>query len=468
MEGTINLKHFNKNKLIKNTVIVLLGILLALLNPFKMDLNQRIVLSSLLVVISWWTTGYLSKNIACVFLLLMFILFGNTAPYEVIKFAFSPSFYLIVFSFLLSEGISNSKAADRLASLILERYGKSPIKLVILSFLFGIALIFIIPQPFSRVILLASIYGVFLDGRVENEKLKEILIFSIFLASTTTSMLFINGDIILNFSALEFGGVNINAQEWIHAMLLPSIITNIIIFAVFILLFKKEIWGVSFGDKSSPNIDQEEREKSGKKVAGQEVKAAIIMLLVVALWLTEGLHGINATYVALIGVVLMFASRILTSKDLKSINFGLLLFLITAFAIGTVMKESGVSNIIFTQISRIMPGQESSFYLLSMVLIVMALHMVIGSSITTLSVAVPSLVLMTEGMVNPLIVVLLSYISVNIHYIVPFQHVTIMIGSANKLYKDKLVMKFGLLMTILTLLIIGFVYIPWWKLIGLI
>lgn len=461
MEAIKNKKNIDK-KMISNIVIILIGVLLMAIDPFKMSMNQRVVMSSLMVVIFWWTTNYVKKNIACIFLLVIFMVFGNTTPYEVAKFVFSPSFYLIIFSFLLSAGISNSKAADRLAATILVKYGKSPIKLVILSFLFGIGLIFIIPQPFSRVILLASIYKVFLDTRVEDEELKEILLFSIFFASTTTSMLFINGDIILNFAALQFGGVSINAQEWIKVMLLPSVITNLIGFFTLVFVFRNKINSKKFA--ATDTRGGEEKKTIGK----QEVKAAVIILVVVALWLTEGVHGINATYIALLGVAIMFTTKILSIKDLKSINFGLLLFLVTAFAIGTVMKQSGVSSIIFSQVSNIMPSPASNFYLLSIILIVMALHMVIGSSITTLSVAVPSLVQMTESVLDPLVVVLLCYVTVNIHYILPFQHVTIMIGSANKFYKDKLVIRFGLIMTILTITIILSIFIPWWKMIGLI
>jgi len=462
MEAIKNKKTIVNKKYISNIIIFFIGLIILLIDPFKMNLNQRIVMSSLIVVIIWWTTGYVKKYIACIFLLLMFIIFGNTSPYEVVKFAFSPSFYLIIFSFLLSDGISNSKVADRIASTILIKHGKSPIKLVILSFLFGAALIFIIPQPFSRVILLAAIYKAFIKVKVQDRDLEEVLIFSIFLASTTTSMLFINGDIILNYSALQFGQVSISSQEWIRLMLVPSILANIIVFFTFLITFRNKLKSKNF---SKNNIKHNENKKIIEK---QEIRAVFIMFFVVALWLTEGFHGINSTYIALLGVIAMFQSKILGLKDLKLINFELLLFLVTAFAIGTVIKRSGVSSIIFSKVSNIMPSEASSLYLLSIILIVMALHMVIGSCITTLSVAVPSFVEMTNPVINPLVIVLLSYITVTMHFILPFQHVTIMIGSANKFYKDKLVLKFGIIMTVLTILIILFVFIPWWRVVGII
>ncbi len=163
----------------------------------------------------------------------------------------------------------------------------------------------------------------------------------------------------------------------------------------------------------------------------------------------------------------MFGFRILKPKDIKKVNIGLLLFLTTAFSIGTVLKESGISSLIFSSVLSFMPRSNSFLYLMAIVLIIMLLHMFIGSSITTLSVAIPSLIQMTSEVLNPIIVVLISYVAVNIHYILPFQHVTIMIGAANKFYSDKIVVRFGLLMTLVTITSIFLFYIPWWSFMGI-
>jgi di/tricarboxylate transporter len=448
----------------KKAIYQLIPVLILFIDPFNLNLAQRLVFSALLLTIIWWTTELVRRDIACVFLLVVFLIFGSSTPYQILKFAFSPSFYLIMLSFLLSTGISNSKVADRISSLVLKRYGRTPIKLVLLSFLFGIVLIFIIPQPFSRVILLSSIYSVFINKKTDNAEVIEVLLFSIFVSSTTTSMLFINGDIILNYSALQLGGTRITAQEWLRVMFLPSFIANILVFFAFVFTFKSKLKADFFGNFAETAVNDVKE----NKVSGKEISAAIIMLVVVLLWLTEASHGINAAIVAMIGVIAMFGAGVLSYKDIKTINTGLLLFLITVFAIGTVMKQSGISSLIFAKISAFMPDNNSAVYLLTLTIIVMTLHMFIGSSITTLSVAVPSLVQMTEGMLNPLAVVLLGYIAVSMHYIFPFHHVTIMIGAANKIYSDKLVMKFGLVLTFLTIVSLFCLYIPWWKIIGLI
>jgi sodium-dependent dicarboxylate transporter 2/3/5 len=457
------MEYFYKNRIAMSVLYHLIPVLVFLTDPFDMSVNQRIVLSALLLTIIWWTSGFVPRNIACVFLLTVFLVFGNSSPYDVFKFALTPSFYLIMLSFLLSTGISNSKAADRIASMVLKRYGKTPVKLVLLSFVFGTALIFIIPQTFSRVILLSSIYGVFLKNRIDNAETKEVILFSIFVSSATTSMLLLNGDIVLNYSAIEFAGLQAVASHWLKAMFVPSLIVNIIVFYAFIFVFKQKLDTKFFKANAEPDLYE-----AGKaKVSRKEISAVIIMIVVVLLWLTETLHGVNTAIVALLGVIAMLGTGVLSFRDLKTVNFDLLIFLTTVFAIGTVMQKSGVSSMIFSNITSIMPGSGSVVYLLSMAIIVMVLHMFVGSCIATLSVVIPSMVQMAGGTINRIVIALLCFVMVNIHFLFPFQHVTVMIGAAKKAYSDKIVLRFGLVLTVISLFSLLCLYIPWWKAIGL-
>lgn len=459
----IDIKHSNNNRTAIKVLYHLIPVLVFVINPFDMSIDQRIVLSALMLTIIWWTFRLMPRYVACIFLLAVFVVFGNSTPMDVFRFTLTPSFYLIMLSFLLSAGISNSKAADRIASLALKRYGKTPVRLVLLSFVFGVALIFVIPQTFSRVILLASIYSVFIKDRIDNPETKEVLMFGIFVSSATTSMLLINGDIILNYSVLGFANVQITAVDWIKAMFVPSLLVNVLVFYAFVLVFRSKLSNGFLASYSDADTYEPGKDNMGR----QEISAVIIMLVVVLLWLTETLHGINTAIVALFGVIAMFGTGVLTYRDLKAVNPDLMIFLITVFAIGTVMKNSGVSFIIFSRIASLIPDSGTVVYLLSIAIIVMVLHMFVGSCMATLSVAVPSLVQLAGDAVDPLVVALLSFIMVNIHFLFPFQHVTVMIGAAHKAYGDKVVLRFGLVLTVISILSLLSLYIPWWKAIGL-
>lgn len=155
-----------------------------------MNLNQSIVLGTLVLILIWWTTGIVHRTYASIFLLIMFVIFGGTSLKTVLRFPLSSNFYTIALSFLLSQGIVNSNVANRFSNFVLNKYGNTPYKLILMSFIFGLLMIFIIPQQFSRVIILASIYDQFLKEREVHDDAKEVLFYSVFIGSISTCMFF--------------------------------------------------------------------------------------------------------------------------------------------------------------------------------------------------------------------------------------------------------------------------------------
>ncbi|WP_156782361.1 SLC13 family permease [Geosporobacter ferrireducens] len=446
----------NSILLIAYTFIV--PILIVLVRPLEMSIRQSLLLACLLLTITWWTTNVIKKNYASLFLLGTFLIEGSSTLRTIFRFPLSSNFFVIACSFLLSQGIVNSNVANRISKKILNRYGRTPYQLIALSFILSFIINFLIPQPFSRVILIAGIYTQFLSQMNISSRTKEILLYSIFVASTSTSMLFINGDIVLNNSALEFGRISIGWIEWAVNMGLPSLLTTLIMGISFCIVFRRDL-------KESLFIEPEGGWE-GTKPSDKEKIATLIMVVVVLLWATETYHHINSAVVAIIGTLAMFVCGILGWKDVKRVNIDLLLFLTVAYAIGSVLNESGIAHIIYGNLVNIFPKEYSPLYMLIIILTVMGLHMVLGSSITTLSVAVPGLIELTKGKMEAVPLVLLAYIIVNIHYLLPFHHVTIMIG-AGEYYTTKTVFRYGLVQTMIVLMVAFMIYIPWWRLIGI-
>ena len=73
-----------------------------------------------------------------------------------------------------------------------------------------------------------------------------------------------------------------------------------------------------------------------------------------------------------------------------------------------------------------------------------------------------------EG-IDPVVTVFLVYTAIGIHYILPFQHLNMLVGLGNDngMYTQKEVMKLGIPMTAAVYFICVCVLIPYWKLIGL-
>lgn len=121
----------------------------------------------------------------------------------------------------------------------------------------------------------------------------------------------------------------------------------------------------------------------------------------------------------------------------------------------------------FGVLQGIFPQEFSVWYLMIMVLVNMLLHMVLGSNTTTLSVAVPGMMILCRNAVPSSVIVFTAIVSVSFHALLPFHSVAMMIGASNNYFPSKYVMRMGAVLTLLTFLMAGCVFLPYWKLTGL-
>lgn len=305
---------------------------------------------------------------------------------------------------------------------------------------------------------MAAIYRSFLGSKETNADRQSVFLFAIFVAATVTSLLFLNGDVIANYAALGFGGVEMTFFDWTKYMTFPTFVMTILIMVAFIFTFRKSL-NQDFA--ASTTVDTWNIGKSGKK-------ALAVMAVVVLFWLTEQYHGMSAAKVAAIGVVLMFLLGVIGKKDWRVINLSLLLFLTAEFGIGRVLVNSGVADAMKNTLISVLPSDSSIWFLPVIVLSVMGLHMIMGSIITALSFSIPMLIIVAGHLYPSEFIVLLVIVSVAFHYILPFHHVTVMIGFGSEYFENRHVLKMGVALTVLTFMGVFVVYIPWWKLVGLI
>ncbi|WP_176686338.1 anion permease [Peptoniphilus sp. oral taxon 386] len=327
-------------------------------------------------------------------------------------------------------------------------------------------MVFLIPQAFARVIIIGAIYNSLLKESSEDEKkAKQALIFNGFIGITMTYMLFSSGDIVLNQAAINFSGDEVKAVltfgKWFEMMALPSIISSVIVLFLTYIIFKKELSNFNENMIEKSNFENNELSKSKQQLG------IGIMLVVIAFWMTESMHHIAPWIVALLAVIIMFAAKILSKEDLKSVNPHFLLFLVTVFSIGKVFGQAGVTNAIFGKLETLIPSVNTSEYLIVIAIVAMVLHICIGSSVATMSVVLPILIPLAQSSgYRPEIITLMIYIIVNVHFLLPFHHATVMIGAGKGYYPDKYMFRFGSVMTVVSLILLALFYFPWWRILG--
>ena len=77
----------------------------------------------------------------------------------------------------------------------------------------------------------------------------------------------------------------------------------------------------------------------------------ITFSITVLLWLTESLHGIPAAVVALLPVMIFTMFGIIDAKDLKRLDWDVLILIAGGLTLGVAMKTSGLSDILVKELS---------------------------------------------------------------------------------------------------------------------
>ena len=442
---------------------VVIGVLL-LFNPFAFNGQQQLIFLSLLFIVYSWATKALPRTPASLLLLILFALFGNTPATQVFSFAWSPTLFLIVTTSLLSVALSKNTLIRSWMNQVI-RYSKGNLFILLaLPYVFGFLLIPVIPQAFARGIILGTLFHHVLSDEPKFAEVKKIMLLNVFVAISITYMAVSNGDIVLNHAILAFSGEAVDTalqgMPWITYMAVPTIIFAIISPLIIRGLFQKDL------AHYDPAI-LEKKQVTDAVTKADKIGLAVILLVFLG-WMFEPLHGISAWIICLIALPVLFYVGILTPADKKAVNLDLLIFLIAAFSIGRVIQDVGISERIVDLLTHVIPSAQSIWFLPSLILVIMGLHMVIGSAIATGSVALPILIpLVAQAGYDPIVITLILYITVNMHYLLPFHHATMMIGIGQRYYHDQHMFKHGLFMTVGIFILILGIFLPWWKFTGL-
>lgn len=141
------------------------------------------------------------------------------------SFPLSENFVMIAVSFLFSQGISNSGLPGRLLQPLLSRFAHTPLRMMIFLILSAAVSMFIIPQPFSRIIILSLIYREYFTKINLPESLSAVLMLGLYVFSVLINMSMTRGDIILNGSLTSMAGQTVGEGAWVAYMAVPTLPT---------------------------------------------------------------------------------------------------------------------------------------------------------------------------------------------------------------------------------------------------
>lgn len=428
----------------------------------------RKTLAITLFTVIWWVFNVVPPAYATLLMLTGYILLGLATPDQVFRIWTLPLMWLIVGSFLIAAAVTKSGLAERVATFFIIRYATSYRSLIILTYVLGFVLSFLIPHPFPRALLLMSLMRAIIQKSGMNAADAASVGLSVFVSTTATSTILLTGDSTLNIATVGFSGLSLGWLDWPKYMAIPGILASLLMMILHLALFRQT--GLVQIDHSSLELDQQKQ--------GTMTRLEIVTLfwvgLALLLWSTDSLHGIDPAWVALlvvVGLSLPEVGDVLDVKDLSAgINWPILFFVSGAMAIGTVGKATGLADWLASTLLPAIPPENPYLFAALVGGVTMLIHMVLGSALACMSIVAPPMVhyAVSAGW-SPLFPALLVYTAVAIHYIFPFQHVAILLGQGETGgYSTRHVLKYGLPLTLVALFVLMPIEVTWWIILGLI
>lgn len=255
-------------------------------------------------------------------------------PYKDIIASFAdPTVMLFMGGFILALVASKSGVDVTLARVMLRPFGTNS-KVVLLGFMLVTAIFSMFVSNTATAAMMLTFLAPVFRSLPENERGRVALALAIPIGCNIGGIATPigtppNG---IALGALKDSGVNIGFLDWIIMMFPLMIIVLLIAWFILINMYKFS------SDKLVFDI------KGGAKKCWQTRAIYIIMAMTICLWCGEKVFGINSYVVALFPVGAFTALGIVSSEDIKHIDWAVLWMVAGGFALGTGMKGSGLAK----------------------------------------------------------------------------------------------------------------------------
>lgn len=436
--------------------------------PTGLDVAARIVLfvfSS--CVILWATTAINSAYVALVGVLALVL--SGAAPQKSLFLALgSDVIWLMIGAFVLGGAVQQTGLATRLTTFVVSRVSTlGGVFWLLTTVLIPLALV--IPSTSGRA---AAALPVFrsIAASAQDQTITRalaILVPSIILVSTSASLIAAGSHLIAVDLLEQFSGQRISYTQWLIYGLPFGIVASYVTALVIMQMFLNP-------EQRSRKITINVKQKN--KFNHSEKTTLIIIVLMVCLWLSEQLHGLEIATVTVTGAILLTAPKIgvLNWKAaMNAVSWNLIIFVGAALVLGESLISSGAASWIidiFFSSSAFLSKNDPATVLLVFSFITLTSHAYITSHSARAAALVPALLYMADSLgLNPVTLMFIGIVGMNYCLTFPVSSKALLMFYEidEETYKPADLLRLSSILLLMhILLIIGF-YFAYWQWIGL-
>lgn len=345
-------------------LVALAALAMALITPTGLTAEQARVLGIVLVTLALWGTSVVPGYLASLIFFAVVLVLHLAAPDLVFAGFGSAAIWLIVSGFVIGSAIGISGLGGVLARVLGPALTTSYPRLIGGLMLVSMVLGFLMPSSVGRAVVmlpvgmaLADLCG-FRPG--SNGRIGIAVVLAIGCNMPSFAILPSNiPNMVLSGAAETIHKVGFGYMEY---LILHYPVLGILKSVLTVLLVLR-----AFPDRIGAPLEAPAKGPAAAQASpAVRLRVAVILLATLAFWMTDSLHGINAAWVGLVTAVLLLMPGIgvVNPQAFKaSVDFGTLLFVAGALALGSMVNASGLGAMLGQALQSILPLQQGAEFL---------------------------------------------------------------------------------------------------------
>lgn len=364
-----------------------------------LDATARAALMIFGLTLGAWVLTRLEETVVALAALLALALTGVVEPTRLFNSLGHSLIGLMIASFIVAAAANATGLSQRLASAVVRR-AHSTEQLCYWLTAANLLTALFIPATSARAALMAPIF-LALNQQLNNARIGKVLALvfpTAILLSAAASLTGAGAHLLTADLVAQLGGERLDFLRWLILGLPFALVSSFSSTWVILRLFLTE---TERQQALALPADWAETAQSVEPAASAQQPYVIgVILLMIGLWATSGLHGLDNSLVAVVGalaVVWPGLGPITLKKGLKSVEWGLLLFLAATLELGESLVRTGAAEWLISGVfSGLAIGLGDNVFLLAggMAALGLLSHMVITSRSARAAILMPAVILL--------------------------------------------------------------------------
>ena len=441
-----------------------------ILNP-----KQQIMFGLFATALFLWVSEAVPNYVTSMLLICGLILTGTLKAKPAMATLGDPVIWLNISAFVMASAMVKTDLVKRVALWLILKFGKNAgmifitflaINIILAAFVNATAAKAALMMPLFMVV--SAVYGAPGTDTTNNFARNLVLHNLLMINASCNTFMTGSGANLLGVALLAGAGVQIFYFDWFVAGLPLVLAFGLLSYAIGV----RFVFPLTAADRE-PKLEggREALAKAYRElgpVKMNEVKAFIVFMIVLLVWATDKLHGLNATVVAMLGAIVMLAPQFkLLSWNDVDIPWHLMIFSAGAYSLGAGLTKTKLMDVLTVQMMDKLGMQSMSFLTLYALLtaIFIASHFIFQSKNMRTLIFMPIVIGIAQTLkIDILSLALLVALCINCCWSLPFNaKPNAMLYGTNK-YTMGESFKYGFTMSVLywlLLLIAGGTYFTW-------